>query len=614
MSIVACRLSLASLVGLSLLAASSVQAGGPSFTELVGALDPQPCTPAGCWTNYLRVTDLDGDGDLDIVFVNYDGFFEVGTAEPLVIYENDGNAGFTNVSDVAVADYTGRIRQVAIGDVDGDGDPDMYVPSAQAEGDAFFINDGLGVFTDEVDSRLPGLQSRAGAARFADVDNDGDLDLFLSDGYDSNNPAGHIYLNDGTGVFEELAGATPTPGGFDIDDVDVLDVDRDFDLDILVNPHSGDNSLWINDGTGMFTDGTKGLPGQDNQFHYNPGVCDVDGDGDLDVWIDNMGPSPRGEQLLINDGTGVFTDETLTRVTGNSNTADDNGVTCVDLDNDGDFDAVVWSLSSSGERYLENDGTGNFTLVGGTFPTIVDGTLWGEMGDLDGDDRIDAVTGQGEGSSTNRVYLAGRMVPVDDRPPLIITHETAPESVPADEPVVLRYAVSDRVVSDEGARVSAFARVTVGGDTSTVPALFMGGDLFRAEIPGRAGGSTVDVELCATDRAGNESCTEAQSYMVQEGAATSGGTETGGEQTSGTPGTDGTNTATASDTATGGNTMSGTITDSAGTDSGSAGDTDTDGAGQTDEDGCGCTSTPTPSGGAAALALLAVFGLRRRRR
>ncbi|MEM6296431.1 MAG: FG-GAP-like repeat-containing protein, partial [Myxococcota bacterium] len=182
---------------------------------------------------------------------------------------------------------------------------------------------------------------------------------------------GHIYLNDGLGSFEELDGAIPAGfDGDDPDDVDLLDANGDFVLDILLNAHAGDNSLWLGNGDGTFSDASDQFPGQPNTFHYNPAVCDVDGDGDLDVWIDNMGPSVGGggvptEQLLINDGSGTFADETAMRVSGNTNN-DDNGVVCTDVDNDGATDAIVLNVfpgpgSPAVERLLRNDGDGNFT-------------------------------------------------------------------------------------------------------------------------------------------------------------------------------------------------------------------------------------------------------------
>src|ERR1043166_8645781 len=99
-------------------------------------------------------------------------------------------------------------------------------------------------------------------------------------------------------------------------DFDLFDADRDFDLDILVDLHHGPEALWLNDGTGHFTEAPFPPLATASALKYNPAACDVDGDGDLDVWIDNAGPQST-EQLLINDGSAHFTDETTARVTGN---------------------------------------------------------------------------------------------------------------------------------------------------------------------------------------------------------------------------------------------------------------------------------------------------------
>ena len=100
----------------------------------------------------------------------------------------------------------------------------------------------------EAATRLPGgPYPRSAATRMGDVDNDGDLDIFAAGGYAvAGPPWGHLFLNDGTGHFEEVADPfPPTISGTNIDDVELFDADRDFDLDIAVNAHQGGiGALW----------------------------------------------------------------------------------------------------------------------------------------------------------------------------------------------------------------------------------------------------------------------------------------------------------------------------------------------------------------------------------
>lgn len=586
------------------------------FDLVIDALDPQACGGGGCWTNHLRLTDIDGDGDLDLLLVNYPDFFQGNdNPQPLVVYVNDGAGGFTSVSTMAVGDYVGNLRQIAVGDVDGDGAVDIFAPSGAGGPPVLFINDGGGVFSEEAGTRLPGMSfPRGAAARMADVDNDGDLDIFSADGYAvAGPPFGRLYLNDGGGFFEEAVGAIPDSiSGQDIDDCEFVDVDRDFDLDLIVNAHAGGTgALWLNDGTGVFTAGGSIDPPKSANYHYNVTPCDVDGDGDLDLWIDNIGGGFT-EQLLINDGSGNFSDETSTRVTGNQG-ADDNGVICADIDDDGDFDAVVVSLQTP-ERLLENDGIGNFTFVPSAFPGPTNCSLWGEFGDVDGDGRIDLVTAQGECSNSDEVYLANEGVPVDATPPKILAVETVDPAAAGIGPVV-RFAVSDRDVSDEGPRLSrAFARVEPDVE---IEAMFMGGDLFRVQLPA-AEGVVITFRVCAIDRAGNEACSGEQSYGEAidptGGTESTGGTDgSTGEVTTGMSTTSG---ATTVDPPTSGGepvtTGGAAVTGTTGSTDGPASDSGTGTGMEGGGGGCGCRHEP--SGVAWGWLVLALAGLGRRRR
>jgi hypothetical protein len=495
------------------------------FTEQPGAFAGEQH-----WTNYARLADLDGDGDLDAVFPSCAGFFANPVAAPLLVYRNDGGT-FSDVSGSAVGGISAAARVVALGDVDNDGDLDLLLPSAAGDTDRLFINDGTGSFVDEAASRL-GSASSSAAARFGDVDGDGDLDLLIAGGYDSSDdPPAQLYLNDGSGNFSAAAGALPTSAsGTDPNDLDFVDVDRDFDLDVLVNMHEGRNALWLNDGTGAFSDASAKLPAPaSSNYHYGPSACDVDGDDDLDLWIDNIGGG-FGEQLLINDGSGNFSDETASRVSNNPG-ADDNGVACADVDGDGDFDVVIASLSNE-ERVLLNDGTGNFDAELDAFSPTGDPTLWIDLGDVNGDGRIDAITGQGEGSpQLNRLYLGAAGLPVDTRPPKILAVDAPAGTVVAGEQPVVRFAVSDQLMSDGGPRLArAFARLEVDGTVTESDARFMGGDLFRAQLPPHdPPGAKVSLRVCAVDRQGNEGCSAEHGYAIDgspNGAGGSGGSPT----------------------------------------------------------------------------------------
>ena len=211
-------------------------------------------------------------------------------------------------------------------------------------------------------------------------------------------------------------------------------------------------------------------------------------------------------------------------------------VLMVDIDGDGDFDAVIASLTDH-ERILINDGTGHFTLQPDAFPPIIDSTLGLDVGDVDGDHILDVITAQGEsGPFLNRLYLGIAPQLADARPPAFRAVEKVQSGIkPGKVPV--RLAVTDSATTDTGPRLK-HAYLELSGATK-VPARFVGGDLFRAELD-VAAGEAITYHACAVDLAGNTACSADVTFTAASspgtGSSSSSSSSTASTTSSGTGG------------------------------------------------------------------------------
>jgi len=464
------------------------------MTANAALFEPISTLSTGDWSNKVVLDDVDGDGDLDIVFATGGDYNQPGTPSPNRVFLNSG-AGFDEVALPGPPDLS---RSVKVADVDRDGIPDLFVSTVYTSPSRMYRGDGGGGWIERPDT-LPTTSHSFGDAEFGDVDDDGDLDLVLAD-WGEGNPLGNaggrtrLWRND-DGVFVDITDAAMPDRLIGMSwDLELADVDGDFDLDVLISSKlSPSSSLFLNDGAGGFTDASDQLPAFTNNYEFAP--MDVDGDGDLDLVTVNDGNNLK-EHLLLNDGSGRFENGNGSAWPGSENLGeDDNVVEFADFDGDGDPDFAIGSLSGP-DRVLVNDG-GEFSLsevdlFGGPFTP---GTLSMAFGDLDGDGRLDAVMAQGEVSSEDRVYL-GEEVAVDTWGPVI-----AVESVQG-LPMVVHARVHDRMTPVRSSDLQVELRLGTADSMTPVPMEWMGGQLWRAEVEVEA--STV--ELCATDRAGNTSC------------------------------------------------------------------------------------------------------------
>ncbi|MEL7451065.1 MAG: VCBS repeat-containing protein, partial [Pseudomonadota bacterium] len=340
--------------------------------------------------------DAEGDGDLDLVIA---AFSLSGAANRLFI--NDGTGVFTDASAAAFPANDGISEHVVTGDIDMDGDTDIVfanVNSSAGDTHELYFNTGSGPVFEAAPVPLPA----AGLSAFVaarDFDTDNDLDLFFS-----NFGASDLLINDGTGTFTDES-ATRLPGD-DIqitEDSGIGDVNGDGFDDILVAYRSStegqglQNRLWLNDGLGVFTDVTgTNLPAI-NDSTFDIQLADLDGDGDLDAVVANatIGSTnqPLPDTLLINDGNGVFTDETAARWP-QATVQNTYGVTVVDLDADGDLDLLtaenLGQVGLGTVRAFANDGSGTFTEQTAQLIGTVEGNMVDlEAADFNGDGLID---------------------------------------------------------------------------------------------------------------------------------------------------------------------------------------------------------------------------------
>ncbi len=250
-------------------------------------------------SEHVALADLDGDGDLDLLFVAEDD-------ETNELYLNDGGGRFV-AAPVRLAARGGVSNALALGDVDLDGDLDLLIGNAGQN--ELLLNDGSGRFSLETKGRLPVAERTTQDLELGDVDQDGDLDLV-----EANEEDNRLLLNDGDGHFVDATavGFPSSSGREETREADLGDVDGDGDLDLLLANASfredqdmdPQNRLLINDGRGHFVDETAARLPDDPVASLDGDFVDLDADGDLDIVTGNWGGAAH--RLFLNDGNGVF--------------------------------------------------------------------------------------------------------------------------------------------------------------------------------------------------------------------------------------------------------------------------------------------------------------------
>jgi len=338
--------------------------------------------------------------------ITFRGFDPYGAAPDGVLL-NDTSGGLPG-APTAAGGY--RSSGVALGDLDGDGDIDAFLAQDLGEPNRVLLGQNDGTF---VDSGQALGSSSSTAVALADFDGDGDLDAFVTNqgvidpqsevtNGTSAGAANRVWLNDGTGTFTDSG---QTLGSSLSVDVEVGDLDGDGDIDAAVanggtiSSYLGStfsSQVWLNDGAGTFTSGAALGAATSIALH------DYDGDGDLDYFQGQFGSASI---LQLNDGSGGAG-------TSTSLNADGNGPLGSYYVND------LVPFSAGGEQYVAlATGFGDASYVvqltssGGLLDQTLAATLTGlgqarsiAAGDMDGDGDLDLFVGQDFGGA-NILFL-----------------------------------------------------------------------------------------------------------------------------------------------------------------------------------------------------------------
>lgn len=408
----------------------------------------------------VALFDYDNDGDLDIYLVQGhmlggkpldEATFRPASALPFTdrLYRNDsssdgGEAGlrFTDVTEEAGIDAPGYGMGVAVGDIDNDGWADLYVTNYL--NNQMWRNNGDGTFSDVTAEAGTDDPRWSVSASFLDYDKDGLLDLYVGNyikhSYENRRTcrlsnklvdycgplvgSGYkdsLFRNLGDGRFEDVSdetGITKAWGGA----LGVVSADFDGDSwpDIYVANDGIGNLLWINDGSGGFSN-TALLAGvsvnKDGRAEASMGLdaADFDGDGDEDLFMTHL--TGETNTLYINDGQGWFDDESIkTGIASDSFPYTGFGAVWIDIDNDGDLDLVAvngavakidrqvaagdpFPLRQANQVFLNDNGDGYVEITdgaGGVFE-LLEVSRGLAAGDIDNDGDVDLLISNNAG-------------------------------------------------------------------------------------------------------------------------------------------------------------------------------------------------------------------------
>lgn len=333
------------------------------------------------------MADFDNNGRIDI-YLCIKNF-------PNKLYWNIDGTHFQDVARRAHVDDSSTSMDCVFADINNDGWLDLFV-SNEFDSSRVYLNTGNGTYDDITVSAGIYTQGYAHSPTFADIDRDGDLDLYLTNAYNYN----WMFINNGNNTFTDSTFWCGTPGRGESFGCFFSDINNDSISDLyVVSRGSLPNVMYMGLGNGQFADTTFWSGTQcENSAGQSSLLFDYDNDGDLDLYVANGGYDP--DSLYNNNGNGQFVN-----VTEHANIYDysyGRSATSSDFNNDGFQDIIV--LNAEGEiAVYQNNGDGTFSNVAATSGLVYQEYPAGcSAGDIDNDGDLDLYITNIAG--TNRLY------------------------------------------------------------------------------------------------------------------------------------------------------------------------------------------------------------------
>lgn len=362
-----------------------------------------PIVTDGGNSRSINFVDIDNDGYPDIFVGN--GRPTSGIDPVNFLYKNNGDGTFTKVLGDTICSLPASSDGSGWGDYDNDGDLDCYVTTWVGQKDLFFKNNGNGTFVRDATLPIVADTNWSDCAAWSDYDRDGRLDLLVAVGF-STPLAKLLFHADSGGGFTKVTSPPITTDADRSHGLGWADYDNDGDLDVFVTNINQPNALYRNDGVSGFT--RISVP----PFTTDVGISircvwgDIDNDRDLDLFVSNS--SGQNDYEYLNNGNGTFTKVTIgPQVTDG---AWSNSIGLFDFDNDGDLDLFVTVGFQAGQlnnRVYYNTG-------GGAFARELSGPVVNDSGwthgfsadDIDRDGDLDLVCARNlNENQDNALYL-----------------------------------------------------------------------------------------------------------------------------------------------------------------------------------------------------------------